>query len=185
MTRRDVCGLAAVLCLAVFCPGPAMAAGTWYLVADRKEGPYKVPENPLLLGSGMGRFDHYVGRTITCKGARLLYHQNWGEQRVDWSTPKLVRQDASDGLVLKYWPALDCLKAGEVLKEDSLSLKPRPSERYHRRVLKTTAGDFMLTCDIRIHDAKSLSVFWRQNDTPYGLRVEPESGTFSIVQLYE
>jgi len=167
-----------------FTSGRPDASGTWYLVADSKEGPYRVPEKPLLLGSGMGRFDHYVGRTITYEGDRLLYHQNWGEQRVDWSTPKLVRQDANDGLVLKYWPALDCLKTREILKEDSLSLKPKPSERYYRRILKTMAGDFMLTCDIRIQDAESLSVFWRRNATPFGLKIEPRSGTFSVVQLY-
>lgn len=167
-----------------FTSGRPDASGTWYLMADKKEGPYRVPANPLLLGTGMGRFDHYVGRTITYKGDRLLYHQNWGDQRVDWSTPKLLRQDENDELYLKYWPALDCLKAKQLLKEDSLSLIPKPTERYLRRIVKTKAGDFMLTADIRIKDAKSLAIFWRQNATPYGLRIEPQTGTFSILQLH-
>ncbi|MEI6234797.1 MAG: hypothetical protein WCT04_17220 [Planctomycetota bacterium] len=37
------------------------AAGTWYLMADKKEGPFHVPSNPLLMGTGMGRIDHYQG----------------------------------------------------------------------------------------------------------------------------
>jgi hypothetical protein len=41
-----------------------------------------VPKNPLLLGTGLGRNDHYVGRTIVHKGKRLMYHQNWGKQKV-------------------------------------------------------------------------------------------------------
>lgn len=161
------------------------ASGTWYIIADAPEGPYRVPKNPLLLGTGMGRFDHYVGRTLAYQGDRLLYHQNWGDQTVDWATPKRLRKDANDELYLEYWPALDCLKTQQLLEQESLSLKPAASMRYHEQAIETQAGDFMLTCDLQIKNTKSFSIFWRRNATPYGLRIEPETGAFSIVQLHQ
>jgi beta-fructofuranosidase len=167
-----------------FTSGRQDASGTWYIMADKKEGPYRVPKNPLLLGTGMGRFDHYVGRTITHKGDRLLYHQNWGRHEVDWSTPKLLRKDRNHELYLKYWPALDGLKTRQLLNLESLSVKPAASTRYHEKDIEIQAGDFMLTCDLQITNAKNFSIFWRRNTTPYGLRIEPEIGAFSIVQLH-
>ena len=160
------------------------ASGTWYVMADKKEGPFRVPENPLLLGTGMGRNDHYVGRTITYKGERLLYHQNWGDHKVDWSTPKLLQKDKNDELYLKYWSQLDKLKTKQLLKHESLSVKPETSRRYRELEIKTKVADFMLTCDIQIKDARSLCIFWRRNATPYGLKIEPKNETFSIVQLH-
>lgn len=160
------------------------ASGTWYIMADKKEGPYRVPKNPLLLGTGLGRYDHYVGRTIVHKGKRLMYHQNWGKQRVDWSTPKLVEQDENNELYLKYWPDLDVLKTKQLLKEDSISVKSMPTMRFQEHEIKTKATDFMLTCNVHIKDAKSLSIFWRRNEMPFGLKIEPATETFSIVQLH-
>ena len=166
------------------------ASGTWYIMADKKEGPYRVPENPLLLGTGMGRFDHYVGRNIVYKGQRLLYHQNWGELKVDWSTPKMIKREKKGDLYLQYWPELDKLKTKALVENGSLKLVPRKDMQYGEQDLKKGGkfGDFMLTCDIKFEDAESLTIVWRKvfnrrNPlTKYGLKIEPKTGRFSIVE---
>lgn len=173
-----------------FTSGRKDASGTWYITADKKEGPYKVSENPLLLGTGMGRADHYVGRNIVYKGQRLLYHQNWGDHKVDWSTPKMIKRDENGELYLQYWPELDTLKTKALIENGSLTLSPRKDMQYGERDLKRGGkyGDFMLTCDVKVKDAKSVSIIWRKvfnrrrPQPKYGLKIEPESGTFSIVR---
>lgn len=172
------------------------AAGTWYLMADKKEGPYHVPKNPLLMGTGMGRIDHYVGRTITNKGKRLMYCQNWGPWTgVNWSTPKLIQPEPNHELYLSYWPELDVLKKGRIFSAASLSVKSDADKRYKIHDLEgVTASDFMLTCDLAITSAKSCTLTWRsvqplqppqsEKSPTYGLRIEPKSGEFSLVQVY-
>ena len=171
------------------------AAGTWYLMADRKEGPYHVPSNPLLMGTGMGRIDHYVGRTITNKGKRLMYCQNWGpDTPVNWSTPKLIVPDANHELHLAYWPDLDVLKKGLLFSAATLSVQSDADRRYKIHDIEgVTATDFMLTCDLTFKGAKSCTFTWRspiplqppqsEKSRTYGLRIEPAEGRFSLVQV--
>ena len=172
------------------------AAGTWYLMADKKEGPYHVPKNPLLMGTGMGRIDHYVGRTITNKGKRLMYCQNWGDfVGCNWSTPKLVNADKNHDLYLSYWPDLDALKKARIFAAPTLSVKSDADKRYRIHDLEgVKASDFMLTCDLAITSARSCTITWRSplplappqcEKTPtYGLMIEPKEGRFSLVQVY-
>ncbi len=172
------------------------AAGTWYLMADKKEGPYRVPNNPLLMGTGMGRIDNYVGRTITNKGKRLMYCQNWGPYTsCNWSTPKLIQTAPNNELYLAYWPELDTLKKKLLLSSPFLSVKTDPDKRYQIHDLEgVVASDFMLTCDLSLGNAKSSTITWRSNlplqppnseKTPtYGLRIEPTEGQFSLVQVF-
>ena len=167
------------------------ASGTWYITADKREGPYKVPKNPLLLGTGMGRADHYVGRNIVYKGQRLLYHHNWGDHKVDWATPKMIKRDKNGELYLQYWPNLDVLKTKALLENGSQQLVSRKDMQFWEHPIRTKAkklSDFMLTCDIKVDTAKSVSIIWRKvfnrrRPKPnYGLKIEPSTGTFSIVQ---
>jgi beta-fructofuranosidase len=58
--------------------GRKNAGGTFYLMADKSEGPYRVPEEPLLLGWGHDRLDNYVGRIVRYGGELLLYHHTCG-----------------------------------------------------------------------------------------------------------
>ena len=99
------------------------ASGTWYLTADSQAGPWSVPRNPLLIGSGRGRHDHYVGRTIAYEGQRLLYHQTWGNGTVSWATPKLIVQDEEKRLHLRYWPQLDTLKTRCIADIESIRVQ--------------------------------------------------------------
>ena len=179
-----------------FTSGREDAAGTWYLIADKKEGPYRVPANPLLMGTGMGRIDHYVGRTIMNKGKRLMYCQNWGDfVGCNWSTPKLVQADTNHELYLSYWPELDVLKKARIYATNSLSVKSDADKRYKIYDLAgVKASDFMLTCEVDITKAKSGTLTWRsqlpleppqsEKTMTYGLRIEPGEGQFSLVQVY-
>jgi len=172
------------------------AAGTWYLMADKKEGPYRVPKDPLLMGTGMGRIDHYVGRTITFKGKRLMYCQNWGPYTgVNWSTPKLIESGSNHELHLSYWPELDALKKGEIFSAASLTIKSDADKGYAIHDLEgLDASDFMLTCDLAITSAMSFTLTWRapvplqppqsEKSPAYGLRIEPAEGRFSLVQVF-
>lgn len=172
------------------------AAGTWFLIADKKEGPYRVPENPLLMGTGMGRIDHYVGRTITYKGKRLMYCQNWGDfTGCNWSTPKVVQADQNHELYLGYWQELDALKKNRIFSTDSLSVKSDADKLYKIQDLDgVKAADFMLTCEMDVTKARSVTLTWRsalplrppqcEKTLTYGLRVEPQEGRFSLVQVY-
>lgn len=172
------------------------AAGTWFLIADKKEGPYRVPENPLLMGTGMGRIDHYVGRTITYKGKRLMYCQNWGDfTGCNWSTPKVVQADQNHELYLGYWQELDALKQNRIFSTDSLSVKSDADKLYKIQDLDgVKAADFMLTCEMDVTKARSVTLTWRsalplrppqcEKTLTYGLRVEPQEGRFSLVQVY-
>lgn len=178
-----------------FTSGREDASGTWYLVADRKEGPYSVPNNPLLMGTGMGRIDHYVGRTILRNGKRVMYCQNWGPYSgVNWSTPKLVHASDSHDLSLKYWPELDVLKKEKLYSAASLRIKTDADKQNQiHDIDKLTASDFMLTCDLDAAKAASCTITWRSalplsppnsEKTPtYGLKVEPKDGCFSLVQV--
>ncbi len=172
------------------------AAGTWFLIADKKEGPYRVPENPLLMGTGMGRIDHYVGRTITYKGKRLMYCQNWGDfTGCNWSTPKVVQADQNHELYLGYWQELDALKQNRIFSTDSLSVKSDADKLYKIQDLDgVKAADFMLTCQMDVTKARSVTLTWRsalplrppqcEKTLTYGLRIEPQEGRFSLVQVY-
>ena len=172
------------------------AAGTWYLMSDKKEGPYRVPSRPLLMGTGMGRIDHYVGRPITHNGQTLLYSQNWGPYSgVNWSTPKLIQADINHELYLAYWHDLDVLKKCSLFSTLALNVKSDPDKRYKIQDLPGVAArDFMLTCEIDCTQAKSCTITWRSNiplqppnsekSPTYGLRIEPHDGQFSLVQVF-
>jgi sialate O-acetylesterase len=67
--------------------GRKRAGGTFYLMADSFDGPYRVPEEPLLLGWGRDQLDNYVGRVVMHQGELLLYHHTCGgpgEGKVSW-----------------------------------------------------------------------------------------------------
>lgn len=105
--------------------GRKRAGGTFYLMADSFEGPYRVPEEPLLLGWGRDQLDNYVGRVVMHQGELLLYHHTCGgpvkdDPGVAWQpgaggpvtlgAPKSVQQRADGTLWLKYCERLATLE---------------------------------------------------------------------------
>ncbi len=105
-------------------PSRQCVTGTFYLMSDSKHGHYRVPDDHLLIGSGEGRFDCYVGKIIETDAGPLLYHHING-YRTAFAAPKVVGQNPDGTLFLKRWPGLDGLlgtqqlgpgSSGQVLK---------------------------------------------------------------------
>jgi hypothetical protein len=161
--------------------GRVNASGTWYIMAEHRDGPYRVPEKPLLLGSGNGRFDNYVGRTIPFDDTRLLYHHTAGGP-VTWAVPKLVRQNPDGTLRLQYWPGVNKLET-RVLFEKPASLEgcePAPGNGWSVQdgaIVGHSDGGYwavlwlpfetanaMITCTIDA--AKCAGISWRHKDRP-------------------
>ena len=95
--------------------------GTYYLVADEKTGPYRLPEgDPMLQGTR----DHYmvcmnyVGRTFDDDGQRLYYHI-WGEPTSDaWMGAVKRSAEVRPGtLELRYYEGNERLKGRVLLSE--------------------------------------------------------------------
>ncbi len=100
-------------------PSRRETIGTYYMVADRLEGPYNMPDECLLIGAGHGRMASYVGRTLEFGGERLLYHhvrddfggQSWSGT---WGAPKRLPVGENGELTARYWPGLEALESGEL-----------------------------------------------------------------------
>ena len=85
------------------------ASGTFYLVADEWEGPWRVPENNVLIGSAYGRRDAVVARSVEFGGDRIVYHHytgliDSGSDRA-MGLPKVLASE-SDRLFLTPCPGL-------------------------------------------------------------------------------
>lgn len=94
-------------------PSRRNASGTFYVMSRHRDGPYRLPPDPLILGSGNGRLDNYVGRVLPNGDGHLLYHHTVGGTVV-WGTVKQIKQNEDGTLRLEYWPGLDGLET-EVL----------------------------------------------------------------------
>jgi hypothetical protein len=108
-------------------PSRRDTVGTYYMVADSPEGPYRLPEDPLLVGAGRGHMTAYVGRTIEHDGGRLFYHhvrndlEGWDGT---WGAPKRIITGEGGALHLEYWPGLAGIEAHEI----PLDLRPVPED---------------------------------------------------------
>jgi beta-fructofuranosidase len=85
------------------------AVGTFYMIGDSYEGPFTLPADPLLIGSGNRRFEGYVGRTIPFEGGRLLYH-HIAADRSTVGAPKRIQVRKDGGLWAGYMPVLEKLE---------------------------------------------------------------------------
>lgn len=86
--------------------------GTLYMVSDSFNGPYILPENPLLIGSGHKNLGAYVARSIGYPGGRLLYH-HVGDSSITrpvWGSPKMIRAKEDGSLWLEYLSVLEKLE---------------------------------------------------------------------------
>ena len=165
--------------------------GTWYLIGDNRDGPYRVPGKPLLAGSGRGRYDHYAAHTMMYEGQRLLYHHTWGDvanlDRLDshpggvcLGTFKLVDQNDDGTLVLKYWDGLDKLE-DKVLAEKDRLVADESREGYNRlNMVNVNAGDVMITCEIDMGTAKRAGLVFRNS---VAVLLVPKSDTVSLEYL--
>jgi hypothetical protein len=94
------------------------AAGTFYKMAERFEGPYEWPDECLLIGSGHHRATAWAARTVVVEGDRLLYHHS-ASTRSAFALPKHVRSQPDGTLFLEYWEQAGSLETSVLL--DGLS----------------------------------------------------------------
>ena len=178
--------------------GRTNASGCYYVVGDRREGPYRVPERPLLLGSGRGRFDNYVARTIPFGDTRLLYQHTVGGP-VTWGTPKLVRQHPDGSLWLQYWPGLDKLVTKSLLDGTAKldtgeragpgtwtveggSVTGHSPDKASVLWLPVTAADTMITLDLDAANAGRAGVVWRWDGKKgAGMTIDRKARTVAVV----
>jgi hypothetical protein len=158
--------------------GRTAATGTFYAMADSRDGPYRAPGNCLLLASGRGRFDNYVARTIPYGNTRLLYHHTAGGP-VTWGVPKLVRQNDDGTLWLEYWPGAQALETRVLLDEPKgipVDDAVGPGQWRVRNSSVTaqaggtsilwlpgTVADAMITCAIAAGECERAGLVWRCN----------------------
>ncbi|WP_158543688.1 hypothetical protein [Cohnella sp. OV330] len=92
----------------------ARSGGTYYVVSDKLQGPYRLPpEDPMLIGSR----DHanvvmaYVGRVIPFESGYLFYHF-WGNDHIDGRVglPKRIVEREPWVLKLEYWEGCEAVK---------------------------------------------------------------------------
>jgi hypothetical protein len=140
------------------------AGGTWYLAANQRNGPYCLPKDPLLLGFGRGRYDHYVGRIIDFHGLPLLYHQTFGEGPVVWGFPKVVRQIDQEELKLFFWEDLCQLETRVIYQQDQIISQAEPGKTNIEQ-LGLQNADCMITLSVDCSQASEFGIVWRFMET--------------------
>ena len=188
--------------------GRKKAGGTFYLMADKFEGPYRIPEEPLLLGWGGGHLDNYVGRVVRYRGELLLYHHTCGGPvkndhpedpkglrglsastpwqpgvggPVTWGAPKSVQQRADGSLWLKYWPGMDQLERRLLFD----GAPPQAVGEEAVRWLPVQAADLSIVLRFSVEkDASPVGLIWRWNGMRGGaVSVQPSDNKVAIGEL--
>ena len=158
-------------------------AGTFYLVSKEKYGEYQIPDNNMLIGSGSGRFDCYVGKVIEDDDGWLLYHHICG-YRTAFASPKKLRQNSDGTLYLERWKGLDGLLGKPELSIDSKGTVLKASKRWpigswrqEGNALFAEAGksmtcclfdkeltDFSCSCRIDLSQSERAGIVFRINE---------------------
>jgi hypothetical protein len=132
------------------------------LIGDSKDGPYRVPEEPLLLGYGYGRNDTYVGHTIMYEGQRLLYHHTWGDfGKVALATPKLLHQNSDGTLELRFWENLTKLEEKLLFEQAEIKLRVKEEDSREWKMIEGIAGkDIVITGKIKMIGTSRAGLTW-------------------------
>jgi len=180
--------------------GRENASGTFYVMADQRDGPHRIPDDPLLLGSGLGRVDNYVARVIPDGDERIVYHHTCGGP-VTLGTVKQLRQRPDGALWLEYNPAMDRLQRRTLL--DRLERVTPESQIGHGRwttvgeaiegraatgpsvlPLPVRAANVMMTCQSQLGENGKAGLVWRRNATgAYAAIVDANNDSVRVVSL--
>ncbi len=105
-------------CMRIDTPSKEAVCGSFYMIGGaRYTDPYRLPEDPLVIGSGgfSGyRLDAMVARTIPWEGGRLLYH-HVASERPSLGAFKRIRRNPDGTLRIEYLPLLEKLETRTVL----------------------------------------------------------------------
>lgn len=93
------------------------ADGVFYQVAENWDGPWRTPEDSMLIGCGEGARGAKVARSADWRGERLVYYHHSGNMEPDsdraFGLPKVLAADG-DRLLLRPWPGLEGLWEDEL-----------------------------------------------------------------------
>ncbi len=131
-------------------PSRRETTGTYYMVADALEGPYRLPQEPLLVGAGLGAMSAYVARAFLFGGEWLLYHQvrdgsGPGFWSATWGTPKRLHVGSEGELSARYWPGLEALETGELAPDAG---PERPGWERHGNAWRGRAKAVGVACPV-------------------------------------
>lgn len=178
--------------------------GNFYAMSGSRDGPYQLPDRPLLLGSGRNRVDGVIARTIPWGNTRLLYHHTVAARlggEVTFGTPKLVRQHADGTLWLEYWPGLAKLEKRPIWndltkvpknaqigpgtwKARKGSLTGASPDETSILWLPISATDTMTTFALDAVTARSAGlVWWWDGQRGAAVTLSPAAKTVSVVQV--
>jgi hypothetical protein len=151
-------------------PSRRIAGGTFFLTAPDPHGPWRRPQENLLIGSGEGRRDAAVARSVPYQGERLVYHHYIGNLAPDspraLGLPKTLDREG-DRLILRPWSGLERIWQGDVALRDWESIEMMPwaggKWKFEQNVVEgrcdnglcgcvtdVGATDLDLTCDLRL-----------------------------------
>ncbi len=109
-----------------------LISGTFCLSAEEIEEPWTAPRNNLLIGSGEGRRDAIVARSVEYQGERLVYHHYDGDLTA--ASPRAlglpkVLACSGDGLALRPWPGISRIWREEISLAEPQPLTAQPWAR--------------------------------------------------------
>jgi len=169
-------------------PERPYCGGTYYAVSKEPWSGFRAPENNLLVGSGSGRFDNYVGRILEIGDEKILYYQMIGGSVINLVTaaaPKTLEVGPDGNLIVRYCRRLEGLKKRQLLcgaKSDWLdSKKLSVGESWDVKgdvvsasvdasyILPTDVdvGSFMLECEMMIEDGYFAGVGVSTEEQPF------------------
>jgi len=99
-------------------PARGRCGGTFYAISDEPYGGFAMPADNLLVGSGVGRWDNYVGRILQMGEEHLLYYFMRGGSVAGYtslSAPKTIRTDDDGNLIPGYCAYLDALRTRKLI----------------------------------------------------------------------
>jgi len=141
-------------------PSRPNCGGTFYALSDQPYSGFTEPEDNLLVGTGLGRMDNYVGRSLLVGDEHILYYQMVGAEVVDLvsaAAPKVLRTTEEGRIWPAYCKRMDGLKKetlSEGVKAEWVGLKKQvEGERWEvegETVLARVDGSFVLPTDVRV-----------------------------------
>jgi hypothetical protein len=97
--------------------------GVFHALGDRFEGPYRMPEDPFVVGGFRDFPGAYSGRSVPWgEDERVVYHVVGGDAgrgvRPAFGSPKRLRQEADGSLSAHWFPGLQGLETGVLVQPD-------------------------------------------------------------------
>lgn len=160
-----------------------LRTATIYAVADQVQGPYREPDNNVLIGSTS--WQGFCAKTLELGGERYLFYTQ-GESTKDFSygsvsIPKVLKTDRQGHLLPCYYHGLDrylgktCLEGATDVAENNHGQWGTPGEwstsgdlitgncknDWAIQVYEGAGSNFMYTAEIRIGSARSAGLAFR------------------------